>query len=151
MGFEESGGGGGGGGGVEILTLANDNAGTIPQGAAVFISGADSVDLADATAPATGSTIGWVRAAAGIATGATGEVDTTPGAAVQMLCETGLTLAAGEELFQSLVAGRVTNVAPSVAGQHSRSVGRVLDVQTYTGGAEALIEGLYMPGLAVDL
>ena len=102
--------------GGNITDYTNGNASAITQGECVYISAADTVDLADASADATAKPIGFVNDASIAAAGTGGII--TEGVA------TGLTgLTAGSRYYLDSNAGAVTATPPTGVGNNVIQVG----------------------------
>lgn len=111
-----------------LLSLTNGNAGTINIGQPVYISAADTVDLAKADAAATSKVFGLVSDTTidttdpgnilyrGILTATTGQWDAVTG-------QTGGLTAGSEYFLDPTTAGKLTTTKPSTATQVVKKVG----------------------------
>lgn len=112
----------------QVFSATNGNAGAITIGQAVYINGASSVDLADASADSTAKALGIVYDAS-VATGAPA-VAITDGVLVSAdwTGATGsATLTAGSSYFLSdSTPGMLTDVAPTVAGSSIVRIGTAI-------------------------
>lgn len=115
-------------GDVEVLTLTNDNAGSLVIGTPVYMAAADHVDKAKADAVGTVNVIGLVLATS-IATSASGVVQ-TDGVVVATTGQwDAVTGGSGGLTFNTIyyldqtTAGKITSTAPSTAGQFVKEIG----------------------------
>jgi len=128
-----------------FATYTNGNGATITEGQAVYISAANTVDLATATADAAAArVIGFVDPIAGIAAAASGDIGTAGVETVKLVGS--LTLSVGDELFLSTTAGSCTNVAPATTGNVIQTIGYLKDTLTYDGGADLLVQAQLVNG-----
>lgn len=116
---------------VDVIALTNGGGTNAPIGAVVYISAADTFQLARANAGATINAIGLVRDAA-ISPAANGFIQ-TDGALIATTAQwdvvTGETggLVAGARYFLSpTTAGNLTRTAPSTVGQYVMQIGRAI-------------------------
>lgn len=128
---------------TEVETLTNGGGATINFGNAVYLSAADTVQLARANALATAKIYGLVYDAS-IAAAASGQIATDgilSGTTAQWDAVTGQTggLTVGTDYFlDPTTAGRLTITPPTTAGQYNCYIGRAksttdmhLDIRTY--------------------
>lgn len=108
-------------------------ASSLALGDAVYISAADTVDLASAASDSAASRF-LGTASAAISATATGTILTE--GVVSARFEASLSLTAGDEVYLSAATpGRFTNVAPSAAGNIELLVGYIKNVSTYDGAS----------------
>lgn len=116
---------------VDVVSATNANAGAIVIGAPVYVSGAGSVDLAQADASGTKKVLGLVREAS-VAAAASGEIQTNGilvATTTQWDAVAGTTggLTAGECYYLSAAAaGELTETAPTAVGEFVVPVGYAL-------------------------
>jgi len=96
----------------DIVQYTNDNAGAITLGQAVYISSADSVDLANNSADATDDPMGLVYEAS-IASAASGDI-VTNGLAIGVI--SGAT--AGDKYYLQSTDGVIGTTVPTASGQN---------------------------------
>jgi hypothetical protein len=116
---------------VDVVSLTNDNAGSIVIGAPVYVSSADGVDLAQADAVATVEVLGLVQDTTilttasgniqtdGILSASTAQWDAVTG-------ETGGLTAGGVYYLDSATAGMLTQTPPSTTGHFVLRVGKAI-------------------------
>lgn len=116
---------------VDVLALTNGGASSAPIGAVVYISAADTFQLARANAAATIGAIGLVRDAA-IAPAANGFIQ-TDGALIATTAQwdavtgdTGGLVAGATYWLSPNTAGNLTRTAPTTAGQYVLQIGRAI-------------------------
>lgn len=123
---------------ASIAEMQTDAAtGGVTAGEAVYLTSGDTIDQAVASTPAHAASF-------------MGIVDTTASAGnpviirkncrVNALFIAGIEGGAPQPVFLSLTAGRLTNVAPSSAGQVILPVGHITDTLTYNGTSDFTME-----------
>lgn len=117
--------------GISVDLVAGE---AIGAGVPVYISGNDEVSIACASAAATALTVGIATAA--IASSDTGAI-TISGRADRCAFGSGLTLAAGDTAYLSIVAGELTDTAPTTAGEVVVELGLVVDASEYVASGVA--------------
>jgi len=116
----------------DIENMSNANAAAITQGQAVYISGADSVNLAVASALGTARTIGLVFDAS-IAAAAVGRIITYGNINLgTWLTITGSAALTPGSLYyvDPTTAGKLTTVAPTASGSYQAPIGIAIDTTT---------------------
>jgi hypothetical protein len=123
-------------GAAQELSLTNGNAGTINIGMAVYISAADTVDLAKADAAATKDVIGLVKdttiaAAAsgtvvldGVLVATTGQWDAVTG-------DTGGLTPGSKYWLDPTTAGSITKTAPTTVGKYVVPLGKAISTTEF--------------------
>lgn len=126
---------GGASAGQVELTYTDSGSG-LAAGAAVYISGNGVITAADATADAAAANFVGVTEASISASG-TGQVivDGAP-----LMDAVDATYTAGQEIFLSTTAGKITNVAPSSSGNVVLSIGFVHTGATISGGGTVKVQ-----------
>lgn len=117
--------------GAILLTLVNDNAGSIVIGTPVYIAAAGHVDKAKADASGTSKTIGLVEDTS-IATAASGSVAVdgilaaTTGQWDAVTGDVGGLTAGSNYFLDPSTAGKITKTAPTTTGQYVQCIGHAL-------------------------
>ena len=116
---------------VDLIEMNNGNAGTISICQAVYVDGADSVDLAQADAAGTMDMLGLVKDAT-IVTSADGMVQTdgilaaTTGQWDAVTGDTGGLTAGTVYYLDASTAGFITSTAPTTVSQYVVQLGRAI-------------------------
>jgi len=128
---------GGGGGSTKLVIDGLTFAGGAFVGAIYYITGFNTIDLAQANVLATSGAIGVYE---GVAS------QITVGGKVTMYFGPGMTLTAGDRVFLSpITAGNATNIEPTTPGQISFILGRILDIGTYIIGEGGTVFCTWQP------